>query len=277
MDSSTSPRIYAVLGSTGNCGLALINNLLARPEARIRAYCRNRAKLARLLPAAERNARVDVVEGSIQDADLLRKLLRGCDVVFLVVSTNDNVPGCRAAQDATAGVIRALRREDGVGDDDGDGDGGGDGAKMPRIVLLSSATIDEHLSRHAPWLLRQVLLRSASNVYEDLRVAERLLRAEADWLTSVFIKPGALSIDAQRGHALSLDEEESPISYLDLAAGMIEAADDGAARYDMQNVGVINTGGKAKFPSGTPLCIFMGLVSHFLPFLFPYLPRTGPA
>ena len=39
--------------------------------------------------------------------------------------------------------------------------------------------------------------------------------------------------------------------YLDLAAAMIEAADDGEGRYDGRNVGVVNTGGRARFPTGT--------------------------
>jgi hypothetical protein len=90
------------------------------------------------------------------------------------------------------------------------------------------------------------------------------------------MKPGALSVDKQRGHALSLTEEGSPLSYLDLAAAMVEAVDDPDGRYDMQNVSVVNTNGRAKFPTGTPMCILMGLISHFFPFLHDYLPSTGP-
>ena len=257
---------YAVLGSTGNCGTALIQNLLQRPKAKIRAYCRNRSKLLRLLPEIESTCQVDIIEGSISDIPLLTSCVRDCRAVFLVVSTNDNIPGCRVAQDTATGVLRALEslKETSKGN------------PVPKLVLRSSATIADHLSRHTPRLLRAMLLRSASNVYNDLRETEKLLRAHEHWLTTIYIKPGALSVDQQRGHALSLTDEESPVSYLDLAAAMIEAVEDEEGRYDLRNVGVVNRNGKPKFPSGTPMCILMGLLSHFFPFLYPYLPSTGP-
>ena len=67
----TSPSTYAVLGSTGNCGTALIENLLKNPKAHINAYCRNRSKLLRLLPNIKEGRRVNVFEGYIQDVELL--------------------------------------------------------------------------------------------------------------------------------------------------------------------------------------------------------------
>lgn len=149
--------------------------------------------------------------------------------------------------------------------------------EMPKLVLLSSATIDEHLNRNMPGIFKPIMKAAASNVYNDLIIAEKLLRAEQDWLTTIFIKPGGLSVDKQRGHKLSFDEQESFISYFDLAAAMIEAADERTGVYDMKNVGVINTGGGARFPRGTPLCILVGLLRHFLPWLHPYLPSTGPS
>lgn len=258
---------YAVLGSTGNCGTALIKNLLQSSESRIHAYCRNKNKLLRILPEAATDKRIEVFEGSINDVELLTSCLRNCRAVFLVASTNDNVPGCRVGQDTAISVIRALQVLKSES---------GNNARIPKLVLLSSVTIDDHLSRKTPSLLRSILLRSASNVYNDLRETEKLLRAQEDWITTIFVKPGALSVDEQRGHALSLTKADSPVSYLDLAAAMIEAADDDDGRYDLKSVGVVNTNGKASFPKGTPLCILMGLISHYFPFLYPYLPSTGP-
>ncbi|KAK4870179.1 hypothetical protein LT330_005233 [Penicillium expansum] len=267
-----SPNIYAVLGSTGNCGTALIQNLLHNPDAHVHAYCRNRPKLLRLLPNLDEEKRVKIFQGSIQDNALLTSCLSDCRVVFLVVSTNDNIPDCHLAQDTVKAVIQSLhniRQQTSFGDNKPQ--------KLPKLVLLSSATIDDHFSRHVPYLLRLVLLRSASHVYSDLIETEKILRAEGDWLTSIFVKPGALSVDIQRGHALSLTDEDSPLSYLDLAAAMIEAAEDVNGSYDMRDVSVVNASQKAKFPRGTPMCIFMGLLRHFFPYLHPYLPlNTGP-
>ncbi|EAW24666.1 uncharacterized protein NFIA_101500 [Aspergillus fischeri NRRL 181] len=262
------PRTYAVLGSTGNCGTALIENLLKMPDARIHAYCRNRPKLLQILPDIKESDRVSIFEGNIQDGELLQSCLRNCHAVFLVVSTNDNIPGCHLAQATATAVIQALqdlKRNNPTS------------TVMPKLVLLSSATTDSHLSRDVPSLLRFILHRSASYVYEDLVVTEKLLHAQKDWLTSIFIKPGALSVDIQRGHALSRTDQDGPLSYLDLAAAMIEAADEETGCYDMQSLGVVNTNGRAKFPAGTPLCILVGLLRHYFPFLHPYLPmNTGP-
>jgi putative NADH-flavin reductase len=259
---------YAILGATGNTGLSLTQLLLRTPDARVHAYCRNKAKLMRSLPAGADSKRLEVFEGSIHDVDLFVRCLKGCRIVFLTITSNDNIPGCTLSQDSVASVLEALKiiRRDSGAD-----------IAMPKIVLLSSATIDAHLNRRMPRVFLPIMKRAASNVYKDLMVAEQLLRAEKDWLTTIFIKPGGLSVDEPRGHKLDFDEQESFISYFDLAGAMIEAADDPEGLYDMRNVGVVNTGGGAKFPRGTPLCIIVGLLRHFFPWMHPYLPWTGPA
>lgn len=261
---------YAVLGSTGNCGSALIQNLLQSPENKIHAYCRNQAKLQHLIPQVVDNKQVRIFAGSIYDVDLMVDCVRGAKAVFLVITTNDNVPGCRLSQDSATTVIQALQKIKAESSP---------GLKLPKLVVLSSSTIDDHLALHMPGWFRPIMLAAASHVYDDLRKTEKFLRAHEDWISSIFIKPGGLSLDVSRGHRLTLDEEESFISYLDLSAGMIEAADDDEGRYDGKNVGVVNkkSGVGAKFPRGTPLCILMGLMRHFFPFLHPYLPTTGPA
>jgi putative NADH-flavin reductase len=259
---------YAVLGATGNTGKSLIELILQQPNAKVHAYCRNKAKLGNQLPIVVDNKSVDVFEGSIYDVDLFVNCLRGCRAVFLTITTNDNVPGCHMSQDSVRTIISALEKlkEDPVTK-----------TPLPKVLLLSSATIDEHLNRDMPGWFKPIMKAAASHVYDDLKAAERMLRAEESWLTTIFIKPGGLSIDIQRGHKLSLDNQESFISYLDLAAAMIEAADDPEGRYDMRNVGVVNVNGGAKFPPGTPMCIAVGLLRHFFPWLHPYLPSTGPA
>ena len=261
---------YAVLGSTGNCGSALIQNLLQSPQNKVHAYCRNKAKLHRLLPQVVENKQVQVFEGSIYDVELMADCVRGdVKAVFLVVTTNDNIPGCRVSQDSAAAVVQALEKIKAES---------GPGLKLPKLVLLSSATIDDHLSRDMPGWFRPIMLAAASHVYADLRRTEEFLRSHADWVSTIFIKPAGLSPDVSRGHRLTLDEEESFVSYLDLSAGMIEAADDDEGRYDGRNVGVVNQkrGVGARFPRGTPMCILMGLARNFFPWLHPYLPSTGP-
>lgn len=261
---------YAILGSTGNCGSSLIQILLQSSPNKIHAYCRNRAKLHRLLPQIIDNKQVQVFEGSINDVELMADCVRGTKAVFLVVTTNDNIPGCRLSLDSSTSVIQAFQKIKMES---------GPGLKLPKLVLLSSATIDDHLARNMPGWFRPIMLAAASHVYADLRRTEEFLRSHEDWVSTIYIKPAGLSPDISRGHQLTLDEDESFISYLDLAAGMIEAADDEEGRYDGRNVCVVNKtrGLGAKFPRGTPMCILMGLARHFFPWLHPYLPSTGPA
>ncbi|KAF2844832.1 putative NAD-dependent epimerase/dehydratase [Plenodomus tracheiphilus IPT5] len=261
---------YAILGSTGNCGTALTKNLLKSPDNRINAYCRNVAKLHSLIPEVIDSKDVQVFSGSITDVELMEECVRDTQAVFMVATTNDNIPGCRISQDSAATVITALKNIKAKALP---------GLKLPTLVLLSSATIDPYLSRNMPSWFLPIMLTAASYVYEDLKVTEQIMRAESSWLSSIFIKPAGLSPDVSRGHRLTLDEEESFISYLDLSAGMIEAVQDPENRYCGRNVGVVNAkrGVGAKFPSGTPKCILMGLMRHFFPWLHPYLPTTGPA
>ncbi|KAJ9635108.1 hypothetical protein H2199_008594 [Coniosporium tulheliwenetii] len=257
---------YTILGATGNGGTALLNLLLETTDARIKVYCRNQDKLVRLVPAARNNPRVEVFTGSITDVDLFAKALEGSRAAFLVASTNDNIPGCHISQDLARTVIAALERKKSEKE-----------YAIPRLVLLSSATIDPWISRKSPWV-NAIVRRSAWHVYHDLELAEAFLRQHEDWAPCVYIKPGGLSVDVQRGHRLTLDEEESFVSYADIAAGMVEVADSGKGEWNNKNVGVVNANGKARFPAGTPRCIVLGLLRFYFPWLHAHLPTgAGPA
>ncbi|KAL4968750.1 uncharacterized protein BDV14DRAFT_211329 [Aspergillus stella-maris] len=217
---------YAVLGATGNTGSALIENLLTNPSNTIHAYCRNKSKLLRAFPHLADNKNVHVFEGSITDLSLIHACVRNTRAVFLTVTTNDNVPGCRLSQESAQTVLDALQK---VRTEEPD-------VALPKLVLLSSATIDPHLCRRMPKIFVPIMKTAASNVYADLIRTEKILRANEDWIKTVYIKPGGLSVDVQRGHKLDFDEQESFISYLDLAAAMLEAADDEGGLYEGRNV-----------------------------------------
>lgn len=268
---------YAVLGSTGNCGSALIRNLLEKsPDNHVNAYCRNEAKLRKVLPEVVDNKQVTVFAGSMDDETLMDNCLRGTKAVFLAVTSNDNIPGCRLNTDTAITVIRTLYR---LRDEKTQPSSGANAPyKAPRLVLLSACCFDDHLARTQPKWFRPIMLRAASNVYSDLQRAEDVMRSHDHWISSIFIKPAGLSPDIARGHRLTFDEEESFVSYADLSNGMIEAADDEAGVYLGRNVGVVNKvrGQGASFPPGTPLCIAMGFVRYLFPWMHPYLPETGP-
>lgn len=286
--------VYAVLGATGNCGKALIQNLLqpaSTPTSTnntadgtgniIHAYCRNKAKLYRVLPEVIDNKHVQIYDGSIHNVQLFADCLRGVQTAFLVVNTNNNVPGCTLAQDTAHIVVEALQRlkdeHDLIANNNNNNNNSNTPFKPPKLVLLSSASIDPHISRDMHWWLRPIIMRAASHVYQDLRVTEAFLRAQAHWLTTIFVKPAGLALDEAKGHRLTLDEEESFLSYADLSAGMIEAALDESGVYDGKSVGVVhrNKGDSAAFPWTTPVVLLMGLLRHFFPWLHAYLPMYG--
>ena len=256
---------HAIFGATGNCGSSLIQVLLLSPDTKIHAYCRNKAKLTKMFPKAVESKRVQIFEGQIDNVDLFASCIRGCKTVFLVVSMNDNMPGVRVSQDTTITLLSALKKLKAADS----------GTKMPKIVVLSSSSLEPRLCQKTPAWFHWIILRANSNVYEDLRQQERMLRAEQDWLTSIFIKPGGLVCDQRRGHRLDFDEQQTFVSYLDLAAGMVEAAEDPDNRYDMKDVSVNNIGGSAKFPPMLPLLFIVGILRHFFPWLHPYLPLLG--
>lgn len=272
MAPSISPitSTYVVLGATGNTGSCLVRNLIEQsPRNKVKAYCRNKDKLYRIIPEALENKQIDVYEGSLQDPALMDLVLRDTKAVFLAVTSNDNIPGCRLNTDTATAVIRSLcrlREEAPPG-----------AYKPPKLVLLSACCPDDHLSRNMSKLFRPIMLRAASQIYADLDRAEAVMRSHDHWIKSVFIKPAGLSMDVARGHTLTLDEEESFISYNDLSNAMIETAQDDEHVWVGKNVGVVNKvpGVGAKFPTGTPLLIASGFMRHLFPWLHPYLPSVS--
>jgi hypothetical protein len=252
---------YAVLGATGNTGLCLVQILLhSRQKKQINAYCRSSEKLFRLCPEAANNPNVKVFEGTLDDQTLLTNCLRGTRAAFLAVAQSDNVPYTTVARDTAKSAIAALRvlRDE--------------RSPLPKLVVLSSGSLEPKFSDDVPKWVHSMLWLAASHVYHDLQVAEAMLRDEQTWISdTTWIKPGALSHDTQKGHALSQDSAKSPVSWLDLAAGMVEVANEDTQMYAMANVAVNPTAKDVAFPWYAPIALFRGLLFHFLPWTYKYL------
>lgn len=249
---------YAILGATGNVGSAILKVLLqSQDQIQIHAYCRSKQKLAKLSPGVLEDKRVKIFEGRLEDSELLANCLRGTRAVFLAIAVIGNKQGNTIAIDTAHQVVSALEKLRSENNN----------ARLPRLVVLSSASTEHRLMSETPHFLLDILYTAFSNVYNDLKEAEKFLRSK-DWIAATFIKPGALSFDEQRGHALSLTQAKSPVSYLDLAAGMIEAAEN--EQYEGKAVAV-NATGNVAFPWDAPVNLVKGLVCHFLPALYPYV------
>lgn len=229
---------------------------LARPPSIIHS-----ASYQRLLSfeakASLEDERIKIFEGNLEDSELLASCLRDTRAVFLAIAVTGNKPGNTLAVDTARQVVSALER---LKQDDPD-------TRLPKLVVLSSASIEHRLMSATPQIMLNILYTAFPNIYDDLKEAEDYIRSK-EWVTATFIKPGGLTNDEQRAHVLSLTEATSPLSFLDLAAGMVEAADE--EQYDGKAVAV-NATGDVAFPWEAPVLLVKGLLCHFLPCLYSYV------
>lgn len=248
---------FAILGATGQVGSSLLHVLTdSQPDAQINVLVRSRAKLESTAPASVSNSSISIFEGQITDVPLLTSCIRNTTAVFLAVATTSNAPGTRIAQDQVKAVVAALgslRSE-------------GTQRKLPTLVLLSSAETEEKFVLSIPLLFRRLLFQCNYWIYTDLLAAEAYLRENSDWVNSVYFKPGGISHDVKTGHVLSEEESMTFVSFLDVAAGMVECAIDGD-RWSGKSVSVLATR-KAKFPAYQ---ILVGLPLALLGTTFPWL------
>lgn len=249
---------YALLGATGQVGQSILTILFQSPDKKVNAFVRSKPKLERLSPQQCSSTRINIFEGDISNINTLARCISGTQAVFLAVAASSNIPGCRIAQDSAEAVIEAMGRLK------------SNGERLPRLVVLSSSETEASLSESLPWLVYCVLFAANSNLYKDLIEAEKLLRKQSGWISTTFVKPGGLSHDVQVGHELSMGKQQTFISFLDVAAGMVEVADNGDGKWDMKSVSVVSKR-KAKMQwSAVPL-LLKGLLCHFFPWLYVWL------
>ncbi|KAL8910323.1 MAG: hypothetical protein Q9171_004367 [Xanthocarpia ochracea] len=252
--------IYAVLGATGATGSNVLKLLKQNPQNKIHVYVRSKPKLLQQAPDIASNPNVKIFTGNIGDTATIKQCLEGTDAVFSTVASNENMPGTHVAQDTAQSIVVALMDIRLTNPD----------AKLPTIIWLSSASLNEKYYKKGPALLHWFLMHAFSNVYGDLAHAERYMALHKKWLKVVFMQPGALVEDKQHGHELSLEKPADFLSYADLAAGMIEVAEKGG--YDWQGVtlGVKTKGTKIEY--SIPLKLAKGLTLHCFPFMWSILP-----
>ena len=245
---------YATIGATGSTGQQILTQLLQAPDNKVHAYCRSKSKLEKLSPKLAAHQNVDIYSGALNDIPLIASCIANTTTIFLVIGGNISYPGMRMVQNGAHSIVAALstlRAQD-------------PNAKMPRILLLSSAGINPRLQREAG-LVKNMLSKALFYAYEDLRHAEDFLRLQKGWLDVVFIHAGALVEDEATGHTLTVDTPPRGfVGYADLAAGMIEIAGVGDDRYSWQGVGVLPKK-SARFNPEAPVIFVRGILAYYLP------------
>lgn len=247
---------YALLGANGQVGKTILTVLAEDPTRKIRAFVRSKAKLQKVAPEICSSPNLTIFEGDLTNTNVLRECISGTKAVFMAIATNRNLPGTRVAQDQAEAVVAALeeiRLQD-------------RNARLPTLIVLSSSETEEKFRNELPVVAVKLLSIACGNIYADLIKAETYLRARDDWLTSVFVKPGGLSFDIKHGHILSVDHQQTFLSYLDLAGGMVEIADAEGGRWDGKSVSVLSVT-KAKPEYFVPLFLLLGVLTYFFPWL----------
>ncbi|KAL6718135.1 hypothetical protein ACLMJK_004222 [Lecanora helva] len=248
---------YAIIGATGKTGNALFTHLQKNPQNRVNTYVRSKPKLLSQFPNVDKNSSVQIFPGAINDIPLIASCIRDVDVIFSVLGENENTPGLRIAQDSAQAIVAALCHL---------GCTKGSTNKVPKIIMLSSATVNPRMTADQPAFLTKLLHTALSNAYADIERAEEYLRLHESWVKVTFIQPGGLAEDErQKGHKLSLDRKGAPpfVTYVDLAAGMIEVAE--AGEFDWMGVSVVSASHDVKFGWKAPKQIARGLVWHYAP------------
>ncbi|KAI4189002.1 MAG: hypothetical protein L6R41_001756 [Letrouitia leprolyta] len=257
---------YTILGATGKTGGALLDLLLQKkdPSIHLNAYARSKTKLLAQKPSLQDHKNVSIFEGSLSDIPLIASTLSNQkpSAAFCVLGMNENMPGIRIAQDMANTVVAALCH---ARNQDSD-------FKPPKLIFLSSASLSTAAHQEdEPAAAKAIITRAMSHAYADLRFAEENLLLHQSWLDVTFVRPPALTEDVQKGHELSVEKIASGfLSYLDLAAGMIEIAESGGGkeRYKGMGVSVIPTGKDVRFEPNAPPQILRGLVWHFAPWMY---------
>lgn len=279
---------YAILGATGQTGSHILQLLLRdHPAADVNVLVRSRAKLEAMLPPdlvplllsdnKDNNSsrRLHVYEGTITDVPLLSACLAGATTAFLTVATMYNEPHTRIAQDQAEAVVAALegQRQEQIKNKGGGGDDKKEKSPhRPLLVMISSAETEEDpFCLDTPWPVRKFIACCNYWIYADLVAAEAYLRRRADWVDTVFFKPGGIAHDVQRGHILSFDKSQTFVSFWDVAAAMIDCGCQNDREAMAGKSVSLLAKSKAKFPTDTPMILLRNLMGTLFPRLYQWL------
>jgi len=272
---------YAILGATGQTGSSILDNLLQsssrnpQNKIQINAFVRSKQKLLSMRPAVASHPNTSIYEGQLTDIALLASCIRKTRAVFLCIAAQDNVPYCTIAQEQSRAVLAALE----TNQNDPEHSKSNTISTPPKLIVLSSASLEPHLIADLPTPFLAVMHTAASWMYADLRLAETHLRTHAPSnVELIFIKPGGLVHDTPVGHRLSTTRQQTFLSFADLGAGMVEAADSPAGTWAevKGNVSVVPAGEGTRIEWYVPWFLVKGCLFHFLPGLYPYLGSVLP-
>lgn len=213
-----SSQCLALLGATGHTGRLVLRNLLTSGynQMELHIYVRSKEKLIALFPDILSDTRVTIFQGNIQDDGLMQRCLSGVSTIICTLGENENIPGIRVMQDFARSALEALKS---LKDNSSHW-------KLPRLILLSSATWNKRFADSRPAILHWMIRNAFAQSYEDLVKAQELLKASPSLLSMLLVQPNALVDEAASGCEISTDFAYMAVSYEDLADGFVKLASD---------------------------------------------------
>nr|POE51846.1 averufin oxidase a [Quercus suber] len=220
---------YSLLGATGGTGSAILRALLASPppDLTLNILVRNKAKLLKAFPSLETTISIKIIihEGSPSDSAVLYSSLANTQVIFVCIATNTSMPGVSIALDTAQAIIPSLERHR---------EEQGSAYRAPSLLLLRSASINQHFANKQPRLPHAIILFCEHYVYADLQRAQDLYTSVFEQATSpkllvpIMVDPPAIhnpDITEPTGHELMLEGEQSAsLNYADLGVAFVEIA-----------------------------------------------------
>jgi oxidoreductase AflX len=227
---------YSILGATGSTGQELVKQLSSSPKNTINAFVRSRSKLENLIPSVVDAKNVAIFEGTPKDIPLLSKCFthdeKPVDIIFMVIGVNENVPKYSVVQEVAHNIVAAINTLHDAAPS----------TPMPRVVFLSSVGANPRYSALTKEPMHWMLQTGLSAVYADLTRAQDYLREQPSWFSFTFVQPGGLVQDFAKGYTIKLERDGTEpvfLGYPDLAAGMIEIAENNKGLYDRKETSVV--------------------------------------
>ncbi|MFG2000055.1 NAD(P)-dependent oxidoreductase [Spirillospora sp. NPDC048911] len=201
----------AVFGATGGTGVEVVRRAAGAGHEVI-AVVRDASRLP-----AELRERAEVVEADVMDPLSIAAVVKECDAAITAVGTRAGRAPTTVCADSSRSVIAAM-----------DAAGGG------RLIMVSASGPaagpgDDPFTRYVvkPLILQRLL----KHAFDDMRVAERQLRAAAlEW---TIVRPPRLTDKPAKGSYRKAVDRNVPggfsISRADLATALLDALDDPAS------------------------------------------------
>lgn len=158
-------------------------------------------------PSLKASSNVSLFIGSIDDTELLTSCLRNVSGIICAVASNNNEPGISISQRTAHAVVKALSKLQSASESPS-------AYRAPPMVWPSSWSLNPLFVKRMPHALLFLARRSASYVYNDLRLAAAYLDSQDDWMSVSYWQPGPIVDDIPKGYVLTLTEGSDTISML---------------------------------------------------------------